>query len=534
MTLLPLLALLSPAARASWEPPERVAAAFNQGVVALGQGQPDQAEARFRQALEQAPDCGRCAHGLGLSLLRQQRLDQALPLLREASARFPDRPELATALAGATFAAQDFPAALSHARAAVDLDPTSVDAHVALTQVLLRLGQAEAARQALAAATLPGPERACLDLLIGVEQGATPAGASLAYCRQAPHPGLASTVDARLAAGQGQLSATAAVAAKAGVDTVEQVARALRLHQQGQDAQALPLLDAALADEPHRVDARILRALCRARVGQLDPALEDLRQVLGARAWVQVHRTGELSGVLTASDEEALQRSVRQGAGLLVSLLVKAERLDEAQATLVQARQALGEGMELSAGEVRLRWARQDPAGAWQALERALSTWPDEPELVLLGSELSAWDPQGAPAALAARLGAAADWRASYHLAVAASGRQDHVACTDLAGRAAALMGQGSPEPTPQDRLTVRRLWHTCAVNAERTEQAERAAAALADPATMHEVARIQHARLRLQAGDAEGALSLLQDLDPSTEARRLQVAQLRSLAQAD
>lgn len=531
MITLALLSLLAAPARAGWEPPDRVADPFNQGVLALGQGQPDRAEASFRQALDQAPDCGRCAHGLGLSLLRQQRLEPALTLLREAATRFPDRPELLTALAGAEFAAQDFAAALSHARAAATQAPDSVDAHVALTQVLLRLGQPDAARQALVQATLPGPERACLDLLVGVEQGATPAGASLAYCRQAAHPGLASTVDARLAAGQGQLSAAAAVAARAGVDTVEQVARALRLHQQGQDAQALPLLDEALAHEPHRVDARILRALCRARVGQIDPALEDLRQVLGARAWIQVHRTGELSGVLTATDEAALQRSVKQGAGLLVSLLVKAGRLDEARTTLVQARQALGEGMELSAGEVRLLLADQDPAAAWRALEGALSTWPDEPELILLASELSARDPHGAPSALTARLVSAADWRASYHLAVAAAGQQDHGACAELAGRSAALMAQGSPGPTPEDRVTVRRLWHTCAVNAQATDQAERAAAALGDAARMHEVARIQHARLRLEAGDGAGAIALLAGFQATTEARQAQVEQIRAQA---
>ena len=532
--LLALLALSGGPARADWEPQDKVAAAFNEGVLALEGGQPDRAEAAFQRALDGDPSCGRCAHGLGLALLRQQRPALALPVLRQAAARHPDQPALQTALAGADFAAQDFASALEHARAATDLDQSSVDAHVALTQVLLRLGQPDSAGQALAAATLPGPERACLDLLIAVEQGQEPGASTLAYCRQAAHPGLATTVQTRVAADAGQLAATAALAGQSGVDTVEQVARAMRLHQQGQDAQALPLLDAALAAEPHRVDARILRALARARTDQLDPALADLRLVLGARAWVQVHRTGEMSGVLTASDEVALQRSVRQGAGLLVSLLVQAGRLDEATATLEQARQALGEGVELAAGEVRLWLARGDAPAAWRALEQGLITWPDDPDLVLLASELSGQDPQGAPPALTARLASAADWRASYHLAVAASGRQDHVGCADLADRSARLMARGNPPPTPQDRVTVRRLWHACAVNAELADQAERAAAALDDPASMHEVARIQHARLRLEAGDREGALALLQGIQPTTEPRRAQVEQLRGLAQAD
>ena len=529
--MITLLLLIGGAFAASWDPPEAQAAPFNAGILALQDGKPADAEIAFRQVLAHSPDCGRAAQGLGIALVRQERLDEARRILSQAASSFPDRAELHTALAGAAFAAQDFPSALEQARLASRLDPASVDAQVGLQQVLLRLGEPEQARAALAQATLPGPERGCLEILIDLEGDQTPGTTAAAYCQQAAHPGLASTVQARLSVQAGQLAATGAAAGRAGATTVEQVAQALRHHQHGQDAQALPLLDAALATEPRRIDARILRALVRARTQDEDGALADLEQVFAADSWVQVHPTGEMSGVLTASDEAALEDSVRQGAGLLVSLLVDAGRLDDAEAALLKASRRLGMGPALTAGAVRLRGAQDRLDDAWAVLLGGLSQWPEDPDLTLLAAELAARDPVRVPAAVQARLQAATDWRARYHLAVAA-GRQGHQgSCAAQAEGAASTMDASSPPPTPADRVTVLRLWHACAVNAGLWTAADRAAAALGDPAAMNEVARLMHALMRQEAGDNAGAIELLDGLHASTAERRATAAEIRAQA---
>jgi len=515
------LLLLCRLAQAAWEPSEEVAEPFNAGVRALEAADPQGAEEAFRASLKADPDCGRCAQGLGIALVRQQRLDEAREVLEGAVAAWPERAEAHTALAGALFAAQSFSAALQQASRAAALDPASVDAHVALVQVLLRLGRTGEARRALASASLPGPEKTCLELMLSLEEGASPGSTLLAYCRQASHPGLASTVEARLSADSGRLAATAATAAASGASTVERVARALQHHQQGRDDLALPLLDSALAQEPRRVDARILRALVQARRGQQDEALRDLDEVFAAESWVQVHESGEMSGVLTNADEAALQQSVRQGAGLLVSLLVEAGRLEDADSALRRADARLGMGPELSAGAVRLRLAQGRPADAWAILEAGLQRWPDNADLELLLGEAQARAPELAPASLRPRIEALSDWRGAYTLASADARAGQHRACAERLGRVSSELGRVA---SAEDRLTVQRLWHTCAVNADWHSEAERAATAIGSADALNEAARVEHARLRLESGDPTGARRMLAELKPSTEARAARV----------
>ncbi|MCB9780816.1 MAG: tetratricopeptide repeat protein [Alphaproteobacteria bacterium] len=532
-----LLLLLPTLAHAAWEPPADVAEPFNAGVVALGKGDPAAAETAFRQTLATDPACGRCAHGLGIALVRQEKLGDAITVLDRAVTAFPDRAELHTALAGATFARQQFATAIAHAREAVRLDPGSVDAHVALQQGLLREGRTDDARAALVGAALPGPEATCLELLVGIEEGATPPPGKLAYCRQAKHPGLASTVEARMAAGTGRMAAAAALAgdtlsADGQATSVELVASAVRKHQGGDDIGALPLLDRAVTLEPRRVDARILRAVCRARTDDLDGALADLQVVFEADSWVEVHETGGLSGVLTARDEAQLQDGVRKGAGLLVSLLVEAGRLDEAERALGRASAELGMGPRLAAGAARLHAARDERVDAWKVLGPALSQWPDDGDLRLLAAEIAAQDPGVVPPDVAAVLDAAADWRSGYYKALSQARAGEHDACASSALAASKAMGGAvQPAPTPDDQRTVLRLLHTCAVNAERLVDADRAAEAIGSPGALQEVARINHALMRHQAGRSADALQLLEGLTATTPRRQELIDAIRAQA---
>lgn len=516
--ILVLLCLWS-SARADWDPQQEIEA-FNTGVVSLAEGETEQAEAAFRLALKGEADCGRCAHGLGIALVRQQRLAEARIVLEQAAQRYPERVELRTALAGASFAAQDFDAALAWARQAVGLDPDSLDAQIALQQTLLRQGQTGEARQQLArAGRLPGPERACLDILIDAELARPPEPSALSYCGQAQHPGLASTVHARLGVVEDRPGVTAA--ASVGATGVQLVAQALALHQQGADAQALPLLDRALSAEPRRVDARILRAVCRTRLGQLDAALVDLRGLLDADTWVQVHRSGEMSGVLTHSDEEQLRQGVRDGSGLLVSLLVEAGQLDQADATWERARKELGASAGLSAAGVRLRRAQGRLPDAWAILEHSLGQWPQDDALTILAGELATLDPAGQPPALAERLASARDWRSAWFRALSASKQGRPAACVVEARLSLSTMDQGPVPPGADDPVTVARLLHSCAVNASDREAADQAALALPGAEQMHPVARVNHAILREEAGDHEGALALLEGLKLESEGPR-------------
>lgn len=497
-----------------WEPADRAVEPFNEGVRALEAARPAEAEGAFRAALDKDGACGRCAQGLGLALVRQQRLEDGIQTLRRALAAHPGRPELETALAGALFAAQAFEEALAHAQRAATLDGGSVDAHVALVQILLRQGQPGAARQALQAARLPGPERACLDLLIGLEEGQRPGSTALAICRQAAHPGLASTVLAR-AGGPRAAEATSPTA---------KVAASLRAHQAGQDEQALGQAEAALALEPRRADARMLKAISLGRLGRVDEALAELQRILDAEAWITVHAGGEMSGVLTASDEASLRAGMGQVAGLLASLLVERGRLDEAEAVLRRAVLDPGPSAEQSSAAVRLRRAQGRLPEAWSALAQAFERWPDHPDLQLLLIELNAQQPEGVPEALRARAAGLEDWRSVYGQASALARAGEHRACAERLGRVRLEVERLA---SAEDRLTVRRLWHGCAVNADWQAEADRAAEALGSPEAMNEVARIEHARLRLQSGDPTGARRLLQGLQASTEARREKVALL-------
>jgi len=523
--LLLALAAVGGLAHAAWEPSPDVAAPFNAGVLALNAADPAAAADAFRDALVADPSCGRCAHGLGLSLLRQERLDDARDALADALDRYPEHAELHTAYAAASFAAQDFDTARSHASTAVALAPTSIDAQVAYQQVLLRLGAIDDARAALDRATdLPGPERACLSLLIDIEQDRAPNSTSRAYCSQAGHPGLASTVDARIGAHASRPAVAAAAATAA--TSMQLVVQALQRHQAGDDPAALPLLDRALALEPRRVDARILRAVARARTGAMDDAIADLQLVLDAKSWVEVHRTGELSGVLTAGDEAELREGVRQGAGLLVSLLVEEGRLDDAERTLSRANSAYGMGPRLTAGAVRLRTAQGLLPAAWDILAHGLEQWPADSDLGLLATELAARDPDGVPAALADSVAGATDWRALYHRAHAAAEADRHAACAADAERS--WQGLDTSDDTTSaasadDRATVLRLMHTCAVNAGLLTAADRAADALRHPGVLQPIARVNHALMREDVGDHEGALALLDGFQPPTdEARHL------------
>lgn len=514
------LLLLIVSARAEWEPVPDIAEPFNTGVLALQAGRPADAEQAFRAALADDPDCGRCAHGLGIALVRQERLAEARDILEDAALRYAERAELHTALAGASFAAQDFGAALTHARTAVSLQPDSIDAQVALQQVLLRLGQLDQARAALAdASTLPGPERSCLAILRQLEAGTSPEDSALAYCRQAAHPGLATTVDARLGLAEARPGATAAASSAA--TSMQLVVQALRAHQAGDDRAALPLLDRALSLEPRRVDARILRAVARARTGALDDAVADLHLVMNADTWVEVHATGEMSGVLTRSDQDDLRHGMQQGSGLLVSLLVQSGRLDQAEQTLVRANRELGMGPRLASGAVRLRSAQGRLDDAWAVLDGALAQWPDDNDLGLLVTELAAQDPDRVPAAHAARLAAADDWRARYHRAQALARDADHAACAAQAEQSLRGLDAQQPPASVDDHTTVARLAHTCAVNAGLLTAADRAADAVGHPGALQPVARINHALMREDVGDHQGALDLLADLQPADAAAR-------------
>jgi len=509
-------------AQAGWSPVVTDQRAYSAAIVDLAGGRLEEAVSGFSALLDKDPSCGMALHGRGMARLRQGELSAAAADLEAVVAAHPERPEGHTGLSTVRFAQQDFAGAEAAARAALKADPGDIDAQSALQQVLLRTGKLDAARAALAQAgdQLPPPVVACFDVQLAQEAGDTArVEARLGDCRSAGVPAL---VAAAVSRASGDSAIVGEMAGELGVQDLLLHAQAVDLFNDGDYAQAARTLDKVLAHSPHRADARLLRARARYASGDAKGALDDLETAFDAETWVDVHRSGAMSGILRKSDETALHAEVIAGAGLLVGIHVDVGSLDSARSRLESFEAELGQPPALLAAGARLLRAEGAPKEAWQRIEAGLATHPGDPTLVRLASRWAVAHPDEVPAKLAAELGGSGSWQDAWNLAISKRKGGDLAGCHETAASALTTSALTAP---PDSQRKLAGLAHRCAVAADALSDADALVDDVGGPDAIDPLVAFNHARLRQASGDAHGAISLLGKRTASPPADKPDVA---------
>ncbi len=519
-------------AHAAWEPTsERGIELYDQGYQALRARDPKGAEARFRELLQAEPKCGLAMQGLGYALLFQNKSRDAKSLLTELTGLYPDQPGGWTTLSEAAFASQDFGAAKSAANKAISLDPESLDAQMALQSVLLRTGDYKGAGAALDAAEvhLPGPEIACLDAQLRLEQKDVSGAQQLVgTCRGSAREDLVTMIEGLVAQASGRTAEATQLMGALGVDTVSQVVRAADLYNAGDAAGAIKVLDPVLVRNPDRLDARILRGQARAAVGDMKGARADLEVAFQGESWVEVHNTGMMSGILRKSDEEKLQHMVVEGASLLVRILVEDKDLPRARSVLTQARKVAPKGSALDAAEAWLLAAEGRPKEGWEILSAAIVRGETDPLLREVAGQMAYKSlPTASPVVLAA-IRAQGPATARFNLASALANASRPADC--LAEVVATPAGERASMGADL-RLRFDKLGYRCAVEAEDLVAADTKLAAIAGGSTKLDPALFatgfNHALLLSKAGRAEQSVVVAELLQPPDARSRQKVLSL-------
>lgn len=528
-----LLALSLPAAAATWEPSTQAGVdLYDQGYQALRGRDPKGAEAAFKKLLQSEPKCGMAMQGLGYALLFQNRSGEAKTLLQEVTQLYPDRPAAWTTLSEASFAAQDFGLAKSSANQAIRLDPESLDAQMALQGVLMRTGEYKAAGAALDAAQLhiPGAEIACLEAQLRLEEkDLAQARQLLVECRRAEREDLVTMVEGLVAQASGRTAEASQLMGALGVDTVSQVVRATEQYNAGDPASAAKTLDAVLAKNPDRLDARILRGQARASLGDKKGARADLEIAFQGDTWVEVHNTGMMSGILRKSDEEKLQRMVVEGASLLVRILVEDKDLTRARTVLGQARKIAATGAALDAAEAWLLAAEGKDKAAWDLLSAAIVRGERDPLIREIAGQMAYKSLSTASPVVLAAIRAQGPAVARFNLASALANASRPADC--LAEVVATPEGERATMDA-ELRLRFDRLGYRCAVESEEMVAADAKLRTLTgagvklDPSLF--ATGFNHALLLGKGGQPEAALGVLALLAPADLRAKQKVLSLR------
>lgn len=304
---------------AGWNVRGAAQATYSEAVLAQARGELESALQGYDAVLRADPGCGTATHGRGMVLLRLGQLDAAEALARELAAAHPKQAEAHTLLSSARFVKQNFAGARTAAEAALKIEPDGIAANAAMLQVLLRQGETAAARALAAQARerLPSPVGACMEVAV------------LAELRE---PVTGALADRCAAAGPELIGWMPLGADNSAEEELAYVREGLDRINAGDAAGAILLLDPVVAARPQRGDARALRGIARARLGEVAGAIEDLTAATTAPDWIVVHRSGAISGVVRASDARSADQLRGIAAGTLVLLLVEQGRMAEAEA----------------------------------------------------------------------------------------------------------------------------------------------------------------------------------------------------------
>ncbi len=524
------------AAGPHWKPSDDALRAYDRGVEALDAARLDVAERRLREALVADPDCGACAHALGVTLLRRDDAEEAVELLQELARLHPQRADVMISLADAAFGSQDFALSIEAAAIALVLDATAWDALTAMVRACLRTGDTATARRWLdsASGAHPDDRLACLKADMFVEEGdVTGASAMLEKCELSRDDTLIAHVRARVAAASGDYTALVSQAHEGGNKDLSRFGQAFAEYEEGSYRKAASLLRLVLADNPSNAEAALFLGLSEYHQGHSDKATEALTLAFGGETWISVDRQGGYSGVVTAGGAEVFEARLRQGVGLLVQLQVQQGDLEGAAHSLDRAKAELEPCAEVDAGRIALLAARGEPQAAAVTATRALAAQPGVPMLEdavrdLLLNHRESRSPELLEATTATGMAEGPYWAALTQRDLGAP-----LEC--LEALAPALVGDDA-----QTRPTTLTLAWACAVEADEVERADGyRELLLAEGASLDADVSLNHTRLLLAAGQFDGSLALLRSLelernDRLDYARNLEVMALIGLGDTE
>jgi tetratricopeptide (TPR) repeat protein len=482
-----------PPDRWNFEDPEAMAI-YNQGVRALDRAEPSIAEAQFRTALQKEPRAASGWYALALALVNQDRAADAVPILERVSLHHP-RTDVMVELSRAYFAVQDFDSAEQTALGPVMRAPADLRVQNVYQWALLRKGRYDDALASLemARSVRPLPAWDCLEVRIHADRGDMAlANEKMVACRTSDATDL-------IAAAQAMLSPTGA----------EETAliRARDLADDGRVGEALALMTTWLLNQPNDLPGRLMRGSLYVNAGDYEAAKKDLHMVFSSGAWVEVEKTGTLSGIVTKGGERQLESQLRRGAALLV--LVHAETGTAAEGLTLADRASAQFGdfpaLAVARGRALLTLSQRD--AAWERVRAALESPTDRAFVLEVAAEMAYQDSQGAPDDVAERVRAAGDWRLHYNVAVGLANAGRDEACSYAVDQGMSVVADDT-----QGATTLSLLGYGCSLNAGDLDRAGRYADGLG--VGVDASFRLEHARLLAAAQRDEDAIARL-DLAP-------------------
>lgn len=357
--LLLLLLLPSLASAANWEPETRPAVtAYNEGVALLDAQNPKAAEAKFRRCLKKEPGVGLCLTYDAVAWSRLGRAEKAVPMLRQAVADFPDQADPAEHLAATLFALEQFEEARTFALLATGIAASDPRPLEVLVMIHIRTGEYDEGLAAIERARghVPDPDLACLQVRVHLEQEAIDAARELLEaCRKSEEPHMITNAESSYSARTGERTRGAAAMDSVLAEKRTAFNQLVEAYNLGEWAEADRAATRAIAAKEQPSQSLILRAMARHELGKDLLALADFEKALEAGTWIDVHRSGALTGIITKTAELQLQDLLQLGSSMQVQLLIGVARFDDAETALRQAREAFGDTPALLASEARLR-----------------------------------------------------------------------------------------------------------------------------------------------------------------------------------
>ncbi|MCP4806084.1 MAG: hypothetical protein GY913_06650 [Proteobacteria bacterium] len=329
------------------------------------------------------------------------------------------------------FAAERFEDAQNAGTAALAVAPTDFDSAWNLLGAVLRTGQTEIGENYLRswADVHPAADLACLEVELALElDDLDRAASSLSTCRESTFPGLLAETEGWYAARTDDMAGVDASYKALGIEQTAST-RAFALYKAGDFEAALRAFEGHdLPDGPAGVSDRVFIALLHFELGEYAEASQGLSAVFEGDTWVQVEKSGAVTGILTKSGEDAYLKSLQDGAALKVRLHTNAGELAEAQAAVTQMGNTLGESDSLAAEHVRLLAVQGKTDAARTRLDGAYRTWPESDALLRTAQDLVVTHPQVISADVQRKL-AAGPWQGPYNMAIAAAQREDWAGC---------------------------------------------------------------------------------------------------------
>ena len=202
--------------------------------------------------------------------------------------------------ADALFVAQRFEEAAAAAKAALTLEPDSLDALRLTVRADVRLNQTDHALSLLDG--LAGRQNAgTLDcqriLVLQNARRDAEARALLPACNTSPDLDVVTEAESRL---RTDAESTAISARELGAENLSAAMRAVVLVNQHRYAEAEVLLREVLAENPDEALARVHHALCLYHLDRKAEAQKELQRLFTAGTWVRREDNGSVSGILTA------------------------------------------------------------------------------------------------------------------------------------------------------------------------------------------------------------------------------------------